>query len=317
MKKTPFIMITALIGACIIFVISTVSLLQRGRAINDTMASRTEPALTTVVLPDDTTPTKSSDTPDHDTPEETRLETSGSASMTGADLAEKVYGREDGTTLQMRIQMTLIDKNGHERRRLLAWASRDEGPLLRTRIVFLEPGDIAQTKFLSIEQPAADDIQYLFLPALGRARRIVNTQQSLRFVNTDFTYEDMQRRKPDRDAHTLHGRETLRGHPCFILESIPQNLTASQYSRRVTWIEETTFLILRIDFYDHRGGLIKQLTVDETAVVDGYLTAMTTRMHDFKDAHTTVLKIETISYNTALRDDLFEVHMLEQHDNGL
>jgi len=52
---------------------------------------------------------------------------------------------------------------------------------------------------LNLETADSDGDHFLYLPARKRVRRIVSTQKHLRFVNTDFTHEDMERRKVERE----------------------------------------------------------------------------------------------------------------------
>ncbi len=231
--------------------------------------------------------------------------------MSGLELAKKIYNREDGTDRFMNVNMVLVDKRGNERPRTMEIFSKDDGVLAKTYVEFLIPEDIKGTKFLSWEQSRDDDIQYLYLPALGRARRIVSSQKKLRFVNTDYTYEDMQRRKPNEDKHQILNEEDYNGRPCYILESVPLNEN-SQYGRRVSWVDKSSLVSLHTDFYDTKGRRVKIFEVLSMKIVQGYWTVISSRMEDLKEEHQTLMTVTEVRYDQGLGDEKFETRFLEQ-----
>ena len=205
----------------------------------------------------------------------------------------------------------MIDKKDNIRERTLEIYSKDYGALAKTFLEFTEPSDIKGTRFLSLEEAEGDDTQYLYLPALGRARRIVSSQKNLRFANTDFTYEDMQRRKPGNDQHTILGEEQYSGFDCYVLESIPKGKN-SQYGKRVSWIDKESRLAVKIDFYDKKMRHTKEFRIKKLVQVQGIWTAVETVMADLKARHRTEMRITEIAYDKGMEDDIFSVRRLEQ-----
>ena len=59
----------------------------------------------------------------------------------------------------------------------------------RQMVEFLSPADVKGTKFLSIVEPGAEDQMWLYLPAVGRERRIAGSSAQGQFMGTDFTFE--------------------------------------------------------------------------------------------------------------------------------
>lgn len=231
--------------------------------------------------------------------------------MDADELARKVYERYDGDDAYYRVEMTLIDRKGREKRREMEMYVKDFGGLNKTYIVFLSPKDIRGTAFLSIENPGdKDDTQYLYLPDLGRARRIVSSQRKNRFVNTDYTYEDMQRRKPEWDEHRILGEKRYLDRDCYILEAVPKR--RSQYGRLESLVDKESFLVLWTDFYDKKGRKVKEFRAKEIKEVDGIWTIIDSLMHDLKRKHQTVMKVKDVRYNQGLSDELFTVRHLEK-----
>lgn len=232
--------------------------------------------------------------------------------LTGRQIAEKVYNREDGKDSLAKIEMTLADKNGVERKRQLEIKSKDNGELADTFIEFTAPADIAGTRFLTIEKKGEDDLQYIYLPSVGRARRIVGGQKDQSFVNTDFTYEDMARRNPDEDKQTLLREEKFGEWDCYVLEVVSVKPEDSQYSKSVVWVDKATFVVVRVDYYDKKGDNTKKLTVKKMEKKSDIWTTMDVEMENFKRKTKTVLKTTEMSYNTGLDAKIFTVRNLEE-----
>src|SRR5262249_12991662 len=66
-----------------------------------------------------------------------------------------------------------------------AAAPAPDGDRLLIRFSF--PNDIRGTSFLVWEHPKSDDERFLYLPSLGRVRRIAGTETQESFVGSDFT----------------------------------------------------------------------------------------------------------------------------------
>ena len=229
---------------------------------------------------------------------------SSAQELTGMDIANKVFNVDNGTDRSLKTDMALVDKRGNERKRMLEIYSKDYGDLSKTFLEFMSPADIKNTRFLSIETEDGDDIQYLYLPALGRSRRIVSSQKKIRFANTDYTYEDMQRRRPQKDSHKITGEESYNGYECYVLESVP-NGKNSQYGKRISWIDKNSFIAVRIDFYDKKMRKVKEFFVKELKEIQRIWTATQTVMNDLKTRHRTDMTLVEIKYDQNIDDGMF------------
>lgn len=87
--------------------------------------------------------------------------------MTGQELAQSVYDRDDGDDAYFKTEMVLTDRNKNTRQRMMVSYATDAGGLLKTWVEFLEPADIRGTRFLSWENLDQDDTQYLYLRNWG------------------------------------------------------------------------------------------------------------------------------------------------------
>lgn len=229
------------------------------------------------------------------------------------EVAWHVYHRDVGRDMQMVGSMELISSRGQKRQREYKSWRLDHENGRNVMIRFTAPADIAGTSFLVLETDGSQNTeQHLYLPALKRTRRIVTSQQGRSFVNSDFTYEDMQRQPLENWTYQLNAPSEYLGRCCYVLISEPRPSTETQYSRTISLIDIETFTPLKIDFYDDKNRYSKRYQVGKLALVDGIVTEMEVTMEDLLSAHTTHLVTKHVRYNRHLPDTLFMIRNLEQ-----
>lgn len=233
--------------------------------------------------------------------------------MTGKTLAKKVFDRDRGENSISTSQMVLVNKNGNKRIRLFSNQRIMEGGLEKQIIRFTSPADIDGTGFLIIENPGWKTEQFLYLPALRRTRRIVSSQKSHRFVNSDFTYEDMERHSVDDYTYKITGSKKIGNMDCYILETRPKNGIKSQYSLTQSLITKESFVPVFVKYFDKKGIHIKTYKVLKLDQVQGIMTESTVSMEDLEKGHKTYMKLETITYNTDIDKDLISRKGLENY----
>jgi len=234
-----------------------------------------------------------------------------SAAPSGEEVARAVYSRDVGADSFSRQLMELVSPDGQKRVRELEISAMDANGLRKSLLRFTSPADIAGTGFLAIETGKGETDQFLYLPALKRTRRIVTGQKGRSFVNTDFTYEDMERRPVEDSEHAITGEEELSGVKCWVLESRPKPGRDSQYSLVRAWISQDHSVSLKVEFFMGGSTPVKRYTVLQLENIQGIWTERKVIMEDLKSGHATTLEITQIQYNTGLSDSVFSEHSLE------
>ncbi len=233
--------------------------------------------------------------------------------MTGKLLAQKVFDRDKGKNSISTAQMVLVNKNGKKRIRLFINKRMMEGNLERQIIRFTSPADINGTGFLTIEKTGWDTEQFLYLPALRRTRRIVSSQKSSRFVNSDFTYEDMERHPVDDYTYKITGSTKIGTFECYELETRPKKETESQYSMTQSLIAKKSLVPVIVKYFDQKGKHIKTYKVIKLNQTQDIWTESIVSMEDLEKRHKTYIKLENISYNTDIDKDLISRKGLEDY----
>jgi len=129
----------------------------------------------------------------------------------------------------------------------------------KTVLKFEWPGDIRDTALLTHTFSGREDSQWLYLPSVGRVKKITGSGRSGSFVGSEFAYEDMVEQESTNYKHVWEGDErcpTGAGE-CYKLTRTPRH--SSGYSRQVVWIDKSAFRYQTIQYYDRRGQLLKTL----------------------------------------------------------
>lgn len=236
------------------------------------------------------------------------------AGLTGRDIMQKVKNRADGDTRYATIEMTLIQKSGHKRmRKLESWAM-DVGKDTKKIMFFTYPGDVKGTGFLTwdYDNSAKTDDKWLYLPAMKKTRRISGkSSKTDYFMGSDFTYNDMSTRSVDEEQHKLLREETLGGHKCWVVQSIP-NDKDEIYARRVTWIRQDCLMAVKGEYYDKLNKLHRRLTISNIEKVQGFWTMHLMQMENVQTGHKTVIRMGNQRFNVKVSPNLFTVSKLEK-----
>jgi predicted RND superfamily exporter protein len=214
---------------------------------------------------------------------------------------------------------TLIDKGGQARVRKTQGHTRlQDGTDDNMRLVrFLSPADIKGTSILLIEHARADDDMWLYLPALGKVRRLSPANKKDSFVGTDFSYADVIGYKPEQWTHRLVGDEVLNGMPCHVVESLPADDTVRQstgYGKRVTWLGQQNFVTLRVDIWDTSLQPLKRILASDIRQVGGNQRwqAMRTEAENLQTGHRTVIQFEGFQADRYVPESLFTTKELDK-----
>ncbi len=217
--------------------------------------------------------------------------------LTGQEVVDRMEARNQGETMHSIMKMSLIDKNDESRERVLeTWSMvhDEEHNLHQSVMEFKSPATVKGTRFLQIEQADRNDDQWIYLPALGRVRRIAASEGGSSFMGSDFTYDDMKLQSSHSDKkHTLLREETLGKYDCYVVESRSTDPDEAQYDKLISWITKEHFIPVKVEFYDKKDGdLLKIMTVKQNIEqIDGIWTVFETIMKNVREDHETHLTI--------------------------
>ena len=246
--------------------------------------------------------------------------------LTADAIARRVQDRDTGRDSRTEMRMKLFDRQGRARERALTMvslrgrgnpgAAKDAPEGDRLLIRFTYPNDIRNTGFLVWEHPGADDERFLYLPALGRVRRIAGQEKDESFVGSDLSYEDIGGRDIADYTYAFTADNVSwiapdgTRHPAWLLESRAKDSTA-EFPRSVSFVLKEKFIITAADVFNRRNERVKHLEVKRLEQVEGIWTALDVVMSNERDGTRTELTTSKIDYNVGLKEDDFSRRQLE------
>jgi len=231
-----------------------------------------------------------------------------------------VDARDEGQTLRSRMAIELTDRRDRVRQQEAVSLRKYFGQDRRQALYYLEPSNVRDTGFLTHDyaDPARDDDQWLYLPALRKTRRISASDRGDYFLGTDLTYEDLKRpgkiSLSDWQFKTL-AQEDLDGTPTWLIEGTPVSDEIAEelgYGRARWHVDPISNVILRSDTWDIQGNALKTAVFSDVRQVDGIWTVHSIRVENHKTGHRTQLTISDAQYNLELDDGLFEERALRR-----
>lgn len=234
------------------------------------------------------------------------------AQESAESIMQKVMDIQAADSSAMDIRLTLIDAKGEARERRIQTLTLTEGGLTNTITVFLSPASVKNTRFLTRERSDGTDDQWIFLPALGRVKRIAASEGGGSFMGSDFTYADMASTTYDtaEATHSLLGEEEVDGRAAFKLRSIPHTTTA--YVQTIIWVDKAHYLPLKVEFYEKDDQTVsKVLTTDDIASIDGRWTTKSVTMSTVATGHSTRIEILQAKYDIPMNSGYFTTTFLE------
>jgi outer membrane lipoprotein-sorting protein len=242
--------------------------------------------------------------------------TSVFAEENGHSIIKKSRSLKQAADMQGTAVMILIDANGNKNTRKIDMYTRTTKAGTDSLSEFLFPADVKGTKFLTIGNKEKGDDQRLWLPALGKVRKIAASAKDGKFMGSDLTYYDMEEHSFDGFEYTYLRGEVLTikkdGHKieqeCWVVESVPKN-GESPYSKTEVWVSKDDYFVYRSDFWNRKGEKEKNLYIIESATIDGIIVPVKTYVES-ADGHKTLLQIKDIRVNEGVDDSLFTVNYL-------
>ena len=176
---------------------------------------------------------------------------------------------------------------------------------------FTSPPEVKGVSLLVVNHPDRASDQWMWIPSIGRDRRIALQDRSTRFFGTDFSFEDLEERDVEQSDFKLLGDETADGVPCWKIEARPRKGKSSQYTQSIVWVRKDNYVTARVESFQ-KEQLVRRLEYKQIEQVQGIWTPRIFEVTDVKRKSKTVMKLEKLTFNLPLKDSDFTVQALRR-----
>lgn len=211
-----------------------------------------------------------------------------------------------------KMEMILINASGQQSVRDMEMKSLEGTEGDRSIAIFLSPADVKGTKTLTHEHLDRDDDQWLYLPALKRVKRIASRNKSGSFMGSEFSYEDIGNQDYRKFTYEGAAEEVeLNGVKCYKGVRIPKD-QHSGYTKQISWVDTTNFLIQKVEYYDRKQALLKTATFSDYKQIDGIWRIGKIEMVNHQNDKSTILIWKEDQIKAGLDDKAFDKRVLKQ-----
>jgi len=235
--------------------------------------------------------------------------------QTAREISEKATDVMDISSMEMVTTLEIYDQKGRPRIRQVATATRTFRGVTKTMIKFLSPAEVKGTSMLIYDYENKSDDMWIYMPALRKTRRIVSNEKGKNFMGSEFTNADMS--KPDMDDFTYRtlSKETYDGKTCWMVESRCINEAVEDengFGKRISWIEDKTWLVHKIEFYDIDGALQKIQRISQyKQQPNGKYFAFYMEKENIQNGRKSVMKVDKFQVNSNIKEEAFAPALLD------
>lgn len=154
-----------------------------------------------------------------------------------------------------------------------------------------------------------DNENFLYLPALGKVRRLVSgsdNEDGGSFFGTEFYGDDAQARKIDEFTYELLREETYDGRPTWVIEvtPTPERARKTAYGKLIVWVDKERKIYLKEDIYNRSGKLYRQRLYRKYALIDNVWLSRSQTMNNLATHRITSIDNISVTYHREVPDEV-------------
>jgi predicted RND superfamily exporter protein len=205
------------------------------------------------------------------------------------------------------LKMIITESDGSKKDRVLTILRKNKGEA-RALIRLSQPSDLKGLSLLSVAAKDGKEDQWLYLPSDKKSRRILGSNKKGKFLDSEISYEDL-RISTYKDFKNRIVKEDGK---MIQIESIAKPDSDSSYGKVMTWITDPDYHIMRVDYYDKGGKLLKRAEFKNyTKVGDKFWRARVMSVVNAQTKRATVMTLQNVSVKQ-IRDDEISLAALEE-----
>ena len=203
------------------------------------------------------------------------------------------------TKAHVKMRLTITDKKNRKKVRALEIKGATLSQRAHTLVRFAEPAELAGTAMLMREEPAGSTTQLLYQPTYDKIRPIGAASKSERFMGTDFSYSDFEKRDTDEGVYTFAADKSCGKAMCRVVEIKPKTgLLNNEFGKIELQVHPKAEVPLRTLFFAKDGKqLIKSMTVNRLRKHQGRYVVFAATMKDMQRVSKTRVDVLNIDFD--------------------
>jgi hypothetical protein len=147
-----------------------------------------------------------------------------------------------------------------------------------------------------------------FIPSIEKIIKIPPSMMGQSWMGSDFTNDDLVKESSivHDYNHKILSEEVLNGKKCYKIQLTPKPEAPVVWGKIISWIEHTTYIQYKVEFYDEEGILINTMIASNVKDLGGRLLPSKLEMiPNEKPENKTFLEYKYIIFNEPINNDFF------------
>ena len=237
------------------------------------------------------------------------------------EIMKKVDERYTGDSNLSKAVLSIIDKQQRARTRNLKLFGLENNEVEKSLIFFMSPTDVQGTAYMTYDwdDEKKEDDSWLYLPAMQKIKRVASSEESGKFMGSDFSYADINGLDlEDFNYDLLKESELVDGHDCWVIRSTPKDeriVKKTGYTGATSWVRKDIFITVKSIIDVKKARRTKYFAAKDIQKIQGIWTALTLQMvttRNGKRENSSVLKISDVIYNEAVDEGMFDTQAMQR-----
>ncbi|MFZ9038858.1 MAG: outer membrane lipoprotein-sorting protein [Gammaproteobacteria bacterium] len=219
------------------------------------------------------------------------------------DLIRAAMEHWRGVTSYSEMTMVIHRSDWERSFSMQAWTEGDKLSLVRVTEPKRDAGNGTLVK---------DQNMWTFSPKINRILKVPSSMMNQSWMGSDFSNKDISKSTDiiDQYDHRLLETETVEGHVLYTIESIPHEEAAVVWGKEIVVIRDD-YVMLRQEFWDQDGVLVKAMESTELREMDGRIIAARMRMQKLENpGEWTEMTVNAIDFDIELEANVFTLSNL-------
>lgn len=220
--------------------------------------------------------------------------------LTAAEIIKKADEKFNGEKSSMMVMsMTIIRPTWQRTVEFKNWTMGRDYALT---LVTAPAKDIGQT-FLK-----RGNEMWNWNPSISRLIKLPPSMMSQGWMGSDYTNDDIMKESSvvNDYTHEITGEDTIEGRECYRIKMVAKENAAVVWGHQVRWVDKKEFLVLKAEYYDEDGVLVRTETGSDIKVMDGRTIGTKIVLTPVDEpGKSTVIVIKDIKFNIPIQDSFF------------
>jgi outer membrane lipoprotein-sorting protein len=207
------------------------------------------------------------------------------------------------------LEMTISEPDGSKKIRNLT-IMRKNSDAQKALVKIQSPSDLKGVALLSISNGESED-QWLYLPSAKKARRIVGSGKSGKFLDSELSYEDLSPSTYSLYTNQISPTSKSKNKKLTIIESKAKPNVETTFKKIRTYVDSKLNRIEKVEYFDPSGKLVKTMSFSKYKKLENkYWRAGQIKIENHQLKRGTTLELKSVNLKK-LDDDQFTTSALE------